>query len=141
MENNPILTVITTVNAPISTVWDAFTNPLTVKRWFFGTDQKTTWEVGTPILWSGEWDGNPYEDKGIVLAYEHEKYLKCNYWSSFSGTEDIPENYANITYQVSDNEGNTKVTITQDGFKNEEAKAHSETNWTAMMDEMKKLIE
>ena len=55
--------------------------------------------------------------------------------------EDIPENYANITYQVADNEGNTKVTITQDGFKNEEAKAHSETNWTAMMAEMKKLIE
>ena len=141
MENNTILTVILDVNASISTVWDAFTNPLTVKEWFFGTEQKTTWEVGTPIIWSGEWEGQPYEDKGIVLAYEHEKYLKCNYWSSFSGTEDIPENYANITYQVADNEGNTKVTITQDGFKNEEAKAHSETNWKAMMEEMKKLIE
>ncbi len=141
MENSPILTVITTVNAPISTVWDAFTNPAIVKEWFFGTEQKTTWEVGTPIIWSGEWEGQPYEDKGIVLAYEHEKYLKCNYWSSFSGTEDIPENYANITYQVIDNEGNTKVTITQDGFKNEEAKVHSEANWKAMMDEMKKMIE
>ena len=141
MENNTILTVILDVNTSISTVWDAFTNPLTVKEWFFGTEQKTTWEVGTPIIWSGEWEGQPYEDKGIVLAYEHEKYLKCNYWSSFSGTEDIPENYANITYQVADNEGNTKVTITQDGFKNEEAKAHSETNWKAMMEEMKKLIE
>jgi uncharacterized protein YndB with AHSA1/START domain len=141
MEKNTILTVITDVNASISTVWDALTNPVTVKKWFFGTEQKTTWEVGTPIIWSGEWEGQPYEDKGIVLAYEHEKYLKCNYWSSFSGTEDIPENYANITYQVADNEGNTKVTITQDGFKDEEAKAHSETNWTAMMAEMKKLIE
>ncbi len=141
MENVQILTVIIDVNAPISTVWDALTNPVTVKKWFFGTEQKTTWEVGTSILWSGEWDGKPYEDKGIVLAYEHEKYLKCNYWSSFSGTEDIPENYANITYQVTDNAGNTRLTITQDGFKNEEAKTHSETNWIAMMDEMKKLIE
>lgn len=141
MENNTILTVITDVNAQMSTVWDALTNPVTVKKWFFGTDLKTTWEVGTPILWSGEWEGQPYEDKGVVLAYEHEKYLKCNYWSSFSGTEDVPENYANITYQVADNEGNTKVTITQDGFKDEEAKAHSESNWTAMMEEMKKLIQ
>jgi uncharacterized protein YndB with AHSA1/START domain len=141
MENNPILTVIIDVNAPISIVWNALTNPVTVKKWFFGTDLKTTWEVGTPIIFSGEWEGKPYEDKGTVLAYENEKYTKYNYWSSFSGTEDTPENYANITYQVKINEGNTELTITQDGFKNEEAIDHSETNWNAMMDEMKKLIE
>jgi uncharacterized protein YndB with AHSA1/START domain len=47
MENVQTLTVITNVNAPISTVWDALTNPVTVKKWFFGTDLKTTWEVGT----------------------------------------------------------------------------------------------
>jgi uncharacterized protein YndB with AHSA1/START domain len=141
MENQLILTVKTTINAPISTVWDALTNPITVKKWFFGTDLKTTWEVGTPILWSGEWEGKPYEDKGIVLGYEHEKYAKYNYWSSFSGTEDIPENYANISYEVTDNENHTELTIIQDGFKNEEAMAHSEANWKAMMEEMKKLID
>jgi Activator of Hsp90 ATPase homolog 1-like protein len=75
------------------------------------------------------------------LAYEHEKYAKYNYWSSFSNTEDIPENYANISYQVADNEGKTTLILTQDGFKNQEAMAHSEANWIAMMDEMKKLIE
>ena len=141
MENEQILTINTTVNASISTVWDALTNPVTVKKWFFGTYLKTTWEVGTPILWSGEWEGKPYEDKGIVLAYEPEKYTKYNYWSSFSGTEDIPENYANISYQVSKNEGKIALILTQDGFKNQEAMAHSEANWTAMMEEMKKLIE
>ena len=141
MENGQVLTINTTVNAPISTVWDALTNPVSVKKWFFGTDLKTTWEIGTPILWSGEWEGKPYEDKGIVLAYEHEKYAKYNYWSSFSGKEDIPENYANISYQVTDNEGKTTLILTQDGFKNQEAMAHSEANWIAMIDEMKKLIE
>jgi uncharacterized protein YndB with AHSA1/START domain len=141
MENEQVLTINITVNAPKSTVWDALTNPATVKKWFFGTDLKTTWELGTPILWSGEWEGKPYEDKGIVLTYEHEKYAKYNYWSSFSGTEDIPENYANISYQVADNEGKTTLILTQDSFKNQEAMAHSEANWTAMMEEMKKLIE
>ena len=141
MENQLILTVKTTVNTPISTVWDALSNPITVKKWFFGTDLKTTWKVGTPILWSGEWEGQPYEDKGVVLEYEHEKYAKYNYWSSFSGTKDIPENYANISYEVTDNEEYTELTIIQDGFKNEEAKAHSETNWKAMMEEMKTLID
>jgi uncharacterized protein YndB with AHSA1/START domain len=141
MTNQPILTVNTTVNAPISKVWDALTNPETVKQWFFGTNLKTTWAVGTPILWTGEWEGNPYEDKGIVLAYEHENFAKYNYWSSFSGTEDIPENYANISYQVSENEGITLLEITQDNFKDAEAMAHSENNWKPMMEEMKKLIE
>lgn len=57
------------------------------------------------------------------------------------GTDDIPENYANISCQVKINGEKTTLIITQDRFKNQEAMTHSETNWTAMMNEMKKLIE
>jgi hypothetical protein len=77
----------------------------------------------------------------MALAYEAEKYAKYNYWSSFSGTDDIPENYANISCQVKINGEITTLILTQDGFKNQEAIIHSKINWTAMMDEMKKLIE
>jgi uncharacterized protein YndB with AHSA1/START domain len=52
-----------TINAPRQTVWDAITKPELIKKYFFGTNTVTTWKVGTPIFFRGEWEGKPYEDK------------------------------------------------------------------------------
>ena len=141
MVNEMILDLEVKVNASISKTWEAITNPEIVKQYFFGTDLKTTWEVGSSVVFSGEWEGKPYEDKGVILDYQFEKLIKYSYWSNFSGTEDIPENYANISYQLSKKEEVTILEITQTGFKDLEAVEHSRTNWISIMDEMKKIIE
>jgi len=129
------------INAPVSEVWDALTNPAIVEQYFFGTKLVTTWEMGSPIFFRGEWEGVAYEDKGTVFTFENEKYLKYNYWSSFSNTEDIPANYAHIEYFVEAVEGGTQVTATQDNLKDEAALAHSEQNWQMLLGEMRKLLE
>lgn len=128
-------------HAPVSAVWDALTNPAIVKEYFFGTNLITDWKAGGPIRFTGVWDGVTYEDKGTVLKFEPEQYLSYDYWSSFSGTEDIPENYATIEYIVEAFGEDTKVTVTQNNLKNEEAVAHSENNWKMLMEEMRKLLE
>ena len=129
------------IQASVSDVWDALTNPVVVKQYFFGTNLLTDWTVGGPIRFTGVWEGGAYEDKGTVLAFEPERYLSYNYWSSFSGTEDIPENYADIEYMVEVVEQGTQLTVTQNKMKDEEARAHSETNWQMVLTEMKKLLE
>jgi uncharacterized protein YndB with AHSA1/START domain len=141
MANENELRLEIPINASISMTWDALTNPDLIKQYFFGTNLITTWEIGSPIIFSGEWEGKPYEDKGVILDYQFEKLLKYNYWSNFSGTEDIPENYADISYQLSDNKGVTILVITQTGFKNLEAVEHSRTNWISIMNEIKEMIE
>jgi uncharacterized protein YndB with AHSA1/START domain len=45
-------------------VWGALTKPELVKEYFFGTTLSTTWEPGSPIIFSGEWQGKEYQDKG-----------------------------------------------------------------------------
>jgi len=67
--------------------------------------------------------------------------MKYNYWSSFSGTEDKPENYANITYTLEDHNGNTIFHLTQDGIKTQEARDHSEQNWKMVLNSLKDLLE
>ena len=57
------------------------------------------------------------------------------------GLEDKPENYYNITYELSESAGVTTLTLTQDGVKNQEAKDHSEQNWQSVFDELKKILE
>jgi uncharacterized protein YndB with AHSA1/START domain len=140
METLTLKTTIT-FKAPIAKVWHGLTDPATVKQYFFGTNLKSDWQIGGPITFSGEWEGNKYEDGGIILDIDAPKLLKYTYWSSMSGTEDRPENYNNITYELSESNGVTTLVITQDGVKSQEAADHSEQNWTTVFDGLKKIIE
>jgi uncharacterized protein YndB with AHSA1/START domain len=129
------------INAPASKVWEALTNPDIVKQYFFGTNVKTDWKKGSPIIWEGEWEGKSYRDKGEILDIDPGKYVKYNYWSTMSGTEDIPENYADITYTLTENDGVTSLVITQGNIKSEESKSHSEQNWQYVFGKMKEMVE
>ncbi len=141
MSDKLILTVKFEFNAPKSKVWDALINPEIIKQYFFGTELIADWKVGNTITFSGEWEGTPYVDKGIILAYEPEKLLIYDYLSSFSGKEDIPENYAKISYEVEEIEGKTTLTIIQDSIDNEESLNHSKENWTAVIEGMRVFVE
>lgn len=134
-----VATVI--INAPASKVWDALTNPQLIKRYMFGTDVITDWRVGSPITYRGEWEGKPFEDKGKVLEIEREKSLITTHWSPLSGMPDSPENYHTVAYQLSEKNGKTKITVTQDKNASEEEREHSEKNWSRMLDGLKKLLE
>jgi uncharacterized protein YndB with AHSA1/START domain len=129
------------INAPVSKVWDALTNRELIKQYFFGTDCITDWKKGSPIIYRGVWDDKPYEDKGNILDIEKEKFIRYNYWSAFSGTEDILANYANVSYELSIENGATIFTVIQDGIKSGEALEHSENNWGMVMDGLKKIVE
>jgi uncharacterized protein YndB with AHSA1/START domain len=137
------LTLKTTItfNAPQAEVWRGLTDPAIVKQYFFGTDVKSDWKKGSPIIWSGEWEGHKYEDHGEILDITPGKHVKYSYWSSMSGTEDKPENYQNVTYDLSEKAGVTTLLVTQDNVKDEAAKEHSEQNWQGIFGGLKKLIE
>lgn len=129
------------LDAPISKVWQAITDPVEVKKYFFGTDLVTEWKVGRPIFFRGAWEGKAYEDKGTVLQFSPEKMLQYDYYSSFSGKKDIPENYQLITYQLETYKGGTRLRITQTNIGSEEQKEHSEQNWNMVLQELKKLVD
>jgi uncharacterized protein YndB with AHSA1/START domain len=129
-----------TFEAPIAEVWKGLTDPAIVKQYFFGTDLKSDWKVGGPITFSGEWEGKTYEDGGIILEIDAPKLLKYTYWSSMAGTENKPENYNDITYELSEADGITTLIITQDGVKSQEAMEHSEQNWTYVFDGLRTIL-
>ena len=141
MEENIKAEVSVTIAAEKSAVWDALINPDKVKEWFFGTSLSTTWEPGTPVKFSGEYQGKSYEDKGTVLAYNHEEMLQYTYWSSMSGIEDKPENYVTITYRIGGEDGNVTVTIIQENIPDVKTRDHSIENWKMVLSEFKKILE
>ena len=134
-------TVTETINVPATKVWAALTTPEIIKKYFFGTDAKSDWKVGSPLIYSGSWQGKTYQDKGTILALEPNKLLKHTYWSSMSGVEDKPENYVTVTYELTEKNGKTEISVTQDNIPSEEMKAHSAENWRKVLNGMKELLE
>jgi uncharacterized protein YndB with AHSA1/START domain len=129
----------TTINASLEKVWNALTNPEIIKLYFFGTELITNWEVGSDIVFQGEWEGKKYKDPGKVLEYLHNEKLAYSYLSNWSGKEDKLENYLWICYEVKLTSNGTELTISQTNYDEELAK-HSEGNWATIIDGMKKII-
>lgn len=141
MVSKLIATASVTIKATKAEVWDAITNPELIKKYFFGTETESDFKKGSPIYYRGVWEGKPYEDKGTILEIEKEKLFKHDYWSSFTGSEDKPENYAIITYSLSEKNGEVTLTVTQDSVPSEEQKERSEQNWGMVFQGMKELLE
>jgi uncharacterized protein YndB with AHSA1/START domain len=130
------------IDAPAEKVWDALTNPAKVKQYMHGTEMSTDWNAGGPITWRGEWQGRAYEDKGTVLAVEPERLLKYTHWSPMGGSEDLPENYHTVTYELSSEEGKTVLKLTQDNnASEEEAEKMAANNWAPVLAGLKKTAE
>lgn len=140
MQLNHQIKYQTTIKAPVEKVWDALINPEMVKQYFFGSSQESDWKIGSQILWTGEYEGTKYEDKGIVLEFQVQEKLSYSYLSSWSGLDDIPENYLRVMYEVRPTEGGTELTITQSNYDAEKAE-HSAGNWAVVIDGLKKLVE
>ena len=134
-------TASTTIDASTETVWDALTDPETIERWFFGSTVETDWEVGSSIVFRGEWEGQTYEDNGEIRRFEPEHVLEYTHWSPLSGKPDVPENYHTVTYELAEGDGGTEVTLTQDNNDTEEARDHSEENWELVLGNLKELLE
>lgn len=131
----------TTINAPAARVWEALVDPAKIKQYMFGTNVASDWKQGSPITFKGEWQGRPYEDKGIVQRIDPPRVLQYSHFSPLAGLPDEPGNYHTITIELSENGSRTNVTLAQDNNPTEEEREHSEENWRMMLEGLKKLVE
>ena len=134
-------TISVTIRAPIEEVWNALTTPELIKRWFFGVDTETDWQVGSPLVHRGEWQGKPYEDRGTILRFEPPTLLVHSHWSPASGLPDRPEHYQEVTWSLTDRDGTTTLTVAETNLPSQEAKAISEESWKAALTNLKDLLE
>ena len=130
-----------TINAPRAEVWKALVSPAAVKQYMFGADVRTDWKEGSPIIWSGEWQGKRFQDKGKILQVKPERMLQYTHFSPLAGLPDTPENYHTVTAELADVGGKTQVTLTQDNNSTEQARKESEKNWNTMLAGLKKFVE
>ena len=141
MKENLILKLSIEINTKSSNVWVALTSPEWIKKYLFGTEAISDWKVGSPIIFQGEWEGKKYSDKGTILKFEKNKIFQYDYWSNFSGFEDKPENYTRITFELSETNNKTFLTLIQDHFVTQLQYEHSSKNWEMILTSIKKMLE
>ena len=65
MDKDLIARASVAIGAGSAEVWNALVTPAAIKEYMFGTNVDSEWKEGSPIVWRGEWQGKPYEDKGV----------------------------------------------------------------------------
>ncbi len=141
MDKNLIARASISINAPGGKVWNALVNPEVIQQYMFGTTVVSDWREGSPIIWKGEWQGKPYEDKGAILQLKQGRTIQYSHFSPLSGLPDRPENYHTVTIDLSSEGNQTQVSLTQDHNASEEERDHSQKNWEMMLVSLKKLLE
>lgn len=103
-----------TIHASVQKVWDALTKPKLVKRWQYGSDLITNWEIGSDIKFRAEWDGKVFEQWGKVLAFQPFDFIQYSLFAPRPDLEDRPDNYFVMNYRLNEREGKTILEIMQE---------------------------
>ena len=136
-----IATARTHVEATPQRVWSALTDPDQIASYMWGTRVQTSWEVGSPITWEGEHEGQAYQDKGEVLTHDEPEVLSVTHYSPLTGEPDEPGSYHRLVYTLTAADGGTDLELTQDGCADEEQAEQFSRNWQQMLDGLKSLVE
>jgi uncharacterized protein YndB with AHSA1/START domain len=56
-----ILKKTVNIHAPAGKVWETLTRPELIKQWLYGTNTISDWKVGSPIIFTGNWQGVEYK--------------------------------------------------------------------------------
>lgn len=136
-----VVSVEIEIDRSAETVWKALITPAIVKEYMFGTTVVSDFKEGSDIRWSGEWQGQRYEDKGKILEVRDNRILKYSHFSPMTGQPDIPENYHTVTISLQELDGSTRISLKQDNAKTKEAKSHAEKNWKGMLERLKEVVE
>ena len=129
------------IKAKSKDVWDALTDSEKIRQYMFGTEVTSQWKEGSKIVWKGEWNGKFFEDLGTITQFKPGQVLEYTHYSADSGAGKEPENVHNVTTTLDEKGNQTRVTISQDGNKNDEEKKHSEQNWKKILESLKTFVE
>lgn len=138
------------INATTNKVWDLLTNPAQTKKYMFGCETVSDWNIGSTLLWKGNYEGKEMVFvKGNIVDIQPNKFLA---YTTFDPNNpdlaDIPENYVTVTYELKEENTGTLLTVTQGDFATvaKGEKRYKETynngeGWNPILTQIKNLAE
>ncbi len=141
IDTNLFISRSATLRAKKTRVWEVLTHPDLIKQYLFGAKTVTDWQVGNPIVFQGEVQGQVWQDKGTILENVPGERISYSYWSGYCGLEDVPENYGTVVYTLDEVAEGTVLNVTQRGYVDEKSRDSSDAGWKQVLDQIKKIAE
>ena len=138
-----------TIDAPASEVWDALVNPRQTKQYMFGCETVSDWKEGSSLLWRGTYEGKEMVFvKGYVVKLIPGKHLTYTTIDPNSNIDDVSENYLWVTYDLTEKNGGTTLTVQQgdyskvaEGDRRYKESYNNGEGWDPILKEIKRLVE
>lgn len=129
-----------TIHAPIARVWEAITTPHLVRQFLSG-NVVSTWEKGDSIVFVNDWEGVEHRDKGRILDIRPPYLLRIAYLPVLGELEDTPENYQEITWELTSIESITTVTVMHTNIRDEFFGKRAPELWGEILRGLKSITE
>lgn len=129
------------LNAPVSKVWDALTNPAITRTYFFDCEAISEWNAGSAIEFKMEADGKEtIAVKGVITAIEPLKLLQ--YTCFMPEFEKDTSRHTTVTYRLSSENNTTELVVTQGPYaEGDETYEHTDSGWDHVLAGLKKAVE
>ena len=141
--DKPLVEVETLIEAEAGPVWDALTARKSAM--FMGADVETDWGPGSPISFTGEFEGKAFKDHGEIRDIEDRRRLIFTHYSPTSGKPDVPESYNLVDVRLEPQGERTRVKLSQTPMGDERPDAKTveafRRNWEVMLGGLKTAAE
>ena len=141
MDNEFVISKHIEIHSSPPQAWDVLINPDKISQYFTGAETITDWQTGSGILFHHEYEGEKFTNKGWILAFQPYRLLIYSYWTKYSLTEDMPENYTTISYALEGLNNLTSLTLTQSNIKNRQWFEGLQTGWDTVLSKIKEIAE
>ncbi|MCO4784068.1 MAG: SRPBCC domain-containing protein [Candidatus Cloacimonetes bacterium] len=130
------------VSSPISKVFSALTDSSKIIKYFPLKEVISKWIVGSEVLYKGSVDGVSFTDYGTILTLDEPTEYTYAYWSDNHGTERADENQVKISYRLSEENGQTMISVSQSNLPNQELYTAMDTAvWDFLLGSLKNYLE
>ena len=138
----PSFTYVTYIGAAPDRVWQALTDGVLTRQYWYGRRVECDWKVGSTVtFWYDAEEGEAVSDRGIVLESKPPRHLSYTFHVEFID-ELKDEHPSRVTFDLEPVGEETKLTLTHDEFEpKSQVLEGCRTGWPAILSSLKSLVE
>jgi uncharacterized protein YndB with AHSA1/START domain len=138
-----------TIQAPMAEVWSMLIEPQNTRQYMFGCETVSEWKIGSSLIWRGMHEGKSIDFvKGFILELKPTFKFTYSVFDPHAAMEDVPENYLQVTYDLSWDGKATLLKVTQgdydtvaDGERRYTESYNNGLGWMPFLEQIKNLCE
>lgn len=132
------------IAAPVAMAWSNFASSEHMGAWMGDPSMhvrvETTWQVGSRFIVRGI-HHVPFENAGVLLAFEPMKRLAYSHLSSLSGLPAQPSNHTTLDFVMEAEGDGTLLSLSASGFPTASIYHHLRFYWAGTLEVFKRYVE